>query len=116
MAATESYRKDSDPVGTFLADATIVSGYERDFMTARELNEAFKLLDRGARRDQMGPTDCFNANEGQSGYLAPSGDWEDVQPWKVRRDGLPGHQAGREFAARKRADESADSHSGWGPR
>ncbi|OWJ81376.1 DNA primase family protein [Haematobacter missouriensis] len=51
-AATDSYRKDSDPIGTFLADATIVTGYEGNFMTARELIEAFNfwIEERGETR------------------------------------------------------------------
>lgn len=51
-AATADYRKDSDPVGTFLADATVVSGYEGHFMTARELIDAFNfwIEERGETR------------------------------------------------------------------
>jgi putative DNA primase/helicase len=52
LDATRAYRAESDPVGTFLTDATVVSGQETDFIASRELIEAFNfwLEDRGETR------------------------------------------------------------------
>lgn len=41
LEATQEYRADSDPIGTFLAECTVVSGEEGDFILSRELIEAF---------------------------------------------------------------------------
>lgn len=52
IAATQEYRADSDPVGTMLTDVTVVTGSEMDFITARELIEAFQfwMEERGETR------------------------------------------------------------------
>lgn len=52
MAATQEYRDESDPVGTMLAECAVVSGSETDFMTAKDLIEAFNfwLEERGETR------------------------------------------------------------------
>lgn len=48
LAATDEYRKDSDPVGAFLTENTVVNGVD-DFITASELIEGFKfwLIEQG---------------------------------------------------------------------
>jgi len=43
LEATDSYRADSDPIGTFLADACLVTGDPDDFLLAREVIQGFNL-------------------------------------------------------------------------
>lgn len=116
MAATEGYRKDSDPIGTFLADATIVSGYERDFMTARELNEAFNywIEERGETR--WGPRTVSMRMKAKADTWRHPETGKMFSPGKSGVTGYRGIRLTDEFAARKRAAEAADSHSGWAPR
>lgn len=116
MAATESYRKDSDPVGTFLADATIVSGYERDFMTARELNEAFNFWIEERGETRWGPRTVSMRMKAKADTWRHPETGKMFSPGKSGVTGYRGIRLAEEFAARKRAAEAADSHSGWGPR
>lgn len=51
LDATQEYRADSDPIGSFLADACSVTGSPDDFLTARELIDGFNLW-----LDQRGET------------------------------------------------------------
>jgi putative DNA primase/helicase len=52
LDATREFREESDPVGAFLSECAVVSGDERDFMTSRELIEAFNhwLDEKGETR------------------------------------------------------------------
>lgn len=52
LDATREFREESDPVGAFLGECAVVTGDERDFMTARELIEAFNhwLDEKGETR------------------------------------------------------------------
>ncbi|WP_168797901.1 DNA primase family protein [Pacificoceanicola onchidii] len=43
LEATQDYRADSDPIGTFLAECCVVSGASDDFLSARELIDGFNL-------------------------------------------------------------------------
>ena len=43
LAATQDYRTDSDPIGSYLRECCIVSGDPADFMTARDLMDGFNL-------------------------------------------------------------------------
>ncbi|MBU2963346.1 hypothetical protein KO516_21470 [Citreicella sp. C3M06] len=43
LDATQEYRADSDPIGTFLGDACLVSGDPDDFLYAREIIQGFNL-------------------------------------------------------------------------
>lgn len=43
LDATQEYRADSDPIGTFLADACLVSGNPDDFLLARDVIQGFNL-------------------------------------------------------------------------
>ena len=43
LDATKDYRADSDPIGTFLGDACVVTGDPDDFLLARELIQGFNL-------------------------------------------------------------------------
>ncbi|WP_299558694.1 DNA primase family protein [uncultured Sulfitobacter sp.] len=43
LDATRGYREDSDPIGSFLKDACVVSGDPNDFITARDLIDGFNL-------------------------------------------------------------------------
>lgn len=43
LDATNEYRADSDPIGTFLADACLVTGDPDDFLLAREIIQGFNL-------------------------------------------------------------------------
>lgn len=116
MAATESYRKDSDPVGTFLADATIASGYERDFMTARELNEAFNFWIEERGETRWGPRTVSMRMKAKADAWRHPETGKMFSPGKSGVTGYRGIRLAEEFAARKRAAEAADSQSGWGPR
>lgn len=55
VEATAEYRADSDPVGTMLADATVVTGSEADFIAARDLIQAFQFW-----QDERGETPWGN--------------------------------------------------------
>lgn len=52
LDATREFREESDPVGAFLSECAVVTGDERDFMTARELIEGFNhwLDEKGETR------------------------------------------------------------------
>jgi putative DNA primase/helicase len=43
LEATQEYRDESDPIGTFLKDSCVVSGNPSDFTTARDLMDGFNL-------------------------------------------------------------------------
>lgn len=112
--ATEGYRKDSDPVGTFLGDATVVTGYEGDFMTARELIEAFNfwIEERGETRW---------GNRTVSNRLRAKADaWRHPETGKTftaGKSGVTGYRGIRltdTFAARKRDAEASTSGPSWG--
>ena len=115
-AATEGYRKDSDPVGTFLADATQVSGYERDFMTARELIEAFNFW-----IEERGETRWSNRTVSLR-LKAKADTWRHPDTQKTfaaGKSGVTGYRGIRlaeDFATRKRAAEAQDAAGQWGPR
>lgn len=113
-AATDGYRADSDPIGTFLADATNVSGYDGDFMTARELIEAFNywIEERGETR--WGNRTVSNR------LKAKSGTWRHPDTQKTfasAKSGVTGYRGIRlteSFAQRKRdADHAGQAASGW---
>jgi len=117
MSATESYRKDSDPIGTFLGDATVVTGYERDFMTARELIEAFNFW-----IEERGETRWSNRTVSLR-LKAKAETWRhpDTQktfaPGKSGVTGYRGIRLSEAFSARMRAAEVQASQSTWsGPR
>ncbi|QEU08214.1 DNA primase family protein [Paracoccus yeei] len=116
MAATDSYRKDSDPIGTFLGDATEVSGYEGDFMTGRELVEAFNywIEERGETR--WGGRTVSNRLKDKAGkWRHPDSN----KTFAAGKSGVTGYRGIRltpEFESRKRAAEAQDSQSGWAPR
>jgi putative DNA primase/helicase len=43
LEATQEYRADSDPIGSFLGECCVVSGASDDFLSARELIDGFNL-------------------------------------------------------------------------
>jgi putative DNA primase/helicase len=43
LNATQEYRADSDPIGSFLAECCVVSGSSDDFLSARDLIDGFNL-------------------------------------------------------------------------
>ncbi|MBD9525221.1 phage/plasmid primase, P4 family [Paracoccus sp. PAR01] len=116
MAATEGYRKDSDPIGTFLGDATVVSGYERDFMTARELIEAFNFW-----IEERGETRWSNRTVSLR-LKAKAESWRHPETQKTfasGKSGVTGYRGIRlseDFSSRMRAAEAQSSQSGWVPR
>lgn len=116
MAATEGYRKESDPIGTFLGDATEVSGYEGDFMTARELIEAFNFWIEERGETRWGNRTVSNR------IKAKAGTWrhpDSNKTFAAGKSGVTGYRGIRlsdDFASRKRAAEAQDSQSGWAPR
>jgi len=115
-AATEGYRKDSDPIGTFLADATVVTGYERDFMTGKELNEAFNfwIEERGESRWGL-RTVSLRMKAKADSFRHP----DTHKTFAHGKSGVTGYRGIRlteEFLARQRAAEAQSSQSGWVPR
>lgn len=116
MAATDSYRKDSDPIGTFLGDATEVSGYEGDFMTGRELVEAFNywIEERGETR--WGGRTVSNRLKDKAGKWRHPDSNKTFAAGKSGVTGYRGIRLSDDFASRKRAAEAQDSQSGWAPR
>ncbi|MFG6080966.1 phage/plasmid primase, P4 family [Paracoccus litorisediminis] len=116
MAATEGYRKDSDPIGTFLGDATVVSGYERDFMTARELIEAFNFW-----IEERGETRWSNRTVSLR-LKAKAESWRHPDTQKTfasGKSGVTGYRGIRlseDFSSRMRAAEAQSSQSAWVPR
>jgi putative DNA primase/helicase len=44
LEATDEYRADSDPIGTFLRECCVVSGDPADFVTSRNLMDGFNLF------------------------------------------------------------------------
>ncbi|MTH61430.1 DNA primase family protein [Paracoccus litorisediminis] len=115
-AATDGYRKDSDPIGTFLADATVVTGYERDFMTGKELNEAFNfwIEERGESRWGL-RTVSLRMKAKADSFRHP----DTQKTFAHGKSGVTGYRGIRlseEFAARQRAAEAQNSQSGWVPR
>lgn len=116
QAATDSYRKDSDPVGTFLADATVVTGYEGDFLTARELIESFNYWIEERGESRWGSRTVSNRLKAKAdGWRHP----ETNKTFSPRKSGVTGYGGIRlddTFAARKREAEARDTGHGWAPR
>ena len=113
LAATEDYRKDSDPVGTFLADATLVTGYEGDFMTSRELIEAFNfwIEERGETR-WGGRTVSNNLKRKADNWKHPEGGRKFISG----KSGVTGYRGIRltdEFGRRMREATTKDSGPSW---
>lgn len=56
LSATQEYREESDPLGTFLTDCCIVTGLADDSVTSKDLCEAFNyyLLERGENQWKLG--------------------------------------------------------------
>ncbi|QEU08756.1 DNA primase family protein [Paracoccus yeei] len=117
MAATEGYRKDSDPIGTFLADATDITGYEGDFMSGRELVEAFNFWIEERGETRWGGRTVSNRlkDKASKAWRHPDSN----KTFAAGKSGVTGYRGIRltdDFAARKRAAEAQDSQSGWAPR
>ncbi|MGA0615339.1 phage/plasmid primase, P4 family [Paracoccus sp. KR1-242] len=117
MSATESYRKDSDPIGTFLADATVVTGYERDFMTARELMDAFNFWIEERGETRWSPRRVSLRMKAKAEVWRHPDTQKTFAPGKSGVTGYRGIRLSEEFSARKRAADVQNSQSGWsGPR
>ncbi|MDI3335880.1 phage/plasmid primase, P4 family [Defluviimonas aestuarii] len=58
MAATQEYRDESDPMGTMLTECAVVSGSETDFMTAKDLIEAFQFWQEERGETRWGNRTC----------------------------------------------------------
>jgi len=56
LSATQEYREESDPLGTFLTDCCVVTGRADDSVTSKDLCEAFNyyLLERGENQWKLG--------------------------------------------------------------
>lgn len=116
LAATNAYRKDSDPVGTFLADATVVTGYEGDFMTARELIEAFNFWIEERGETRWGNRTVSNRIRGKADTWRHPGTGKMFTPKKSGVTGYGGIHLDSAFQARMREAEIRDSGTSWGPR
>lgn len=115
LAATDAYRKDSDPVGTFLADATLVTGHETDFMSGRELVEAFNywMEERGDAR--WGSRTVSNRLRGKADTWRHPETRRTFTPAKSGVTGYRGIRLTDEFDRRRR-DAAWDRQAGqWGP-
>lgn len=117
LAATETYRKDSDPIGTFLADATDVTGYEGDFMTARELIEAFNFWIEERGETRWGNRTVSNRLKAKADTWRHPRTGKTFSPRKSGVTGYGGIRLDSLFASRMRDAENKSSGSGgWGPR
>lgn len=111
LAATDAYRKDSDPIGAFLTEATYVSGQADDFMTSRELIESFNYW-----IEERGETQ-WSGRRISLRLKARSDSWRHPDTNRMftpRKNGVTGYGGIRlddVFAARKRESEARDS--GW---
>ncbi|SMO79153.1 DNA primase family protein [Paracoccus laeviglucosivorans] len=115
MAATEGYRKDSDPIGTFLADATVVTGFERDFMTARELMDAFNFWIEERGETRWSPRTVSLRLKAKADIWRHPDTQKTFAPGKSGVTGYRGIRLSEELGARMRAAEAsaAQSSSGW---
>ncbi|MBO9457343.1 hypothetical protein J7376_19260 [Paracoccus sp. R12_1] len=112
IAATEGYRKDSDPIGTFLGDATLVTGYEGDFMTSRELIDAFNFWIEERGETRWGNRTVSNRLKAKAdGWRHPETQ-KTFAPGKSGVTGYRGIRLGEEFGRRMREAQGTDS-SGW---
>ncbi|WP_170167054.1 DNA primase family protein [Paracoccus methylarcula] len=113
LAATADYRKDSDPIGTFLADATEVTGYEGDFLTSRELIEAFNywIEERGETR-WGNRTVSMRLKAKAESWRHPNGQ-KTFSPAKSGVTGYRGIRLTDEFASRKRSSEAQEAWNSW---
>lgn len=68
LEATQDYRSDSDPVGTFLTECTIVTGASDDFMLARELIDAFNFWNKQREGTEWGGRTVSNALKSKAGH------------------------------------------------
>lgn len=116
LAATNAYRKDSDPIGTFLADATVVTGYEGDFMTARELIEAFNFWIEERGETRWGNRTVSNRIKAKADTWRHPGTGKLFTPKKSGVTGYGGIHLDSAFQARMREAEIRDSGTSWGPR
>lgn len=113
LAATADYRKDSDPIATFLTDATLVTGYEGDFMTARDLMESFNywIEERGEAR--WGPRRVSNKLKGKSDSWRHPETGKTFASGKSGVTGYRGIRLADEFGRRMREAQENDKGNGW---
>ena len=116
MAATEGYRKDSDPIGTFLGDATVVTGYEGDFMSGKELMEAFNFWIEERGETRWGPRTVSMRLRGKADAWRHPETNKTFSPAKSGVTGYRGIRLTDAFASRQRDAEAKSSHQGWAPR
>lgn len=114
VAATAGYRKESDPVGTFLTDATDVTGYEGDFMTAKELIEAFNfwIEERGETRWGNRTVSLRMKAKADGGWRHP----DSQKTFAAGKSGVTGYRGIRlthSFAGRMRDAETRDGGGAW---
>lgn len=116
LAATKGYRQDSDPIGTFLTDATVVTGHEADFMTSKELIDAFNywIEERDGARWGNRTVSLRLKSKAESWRHPETGKM--YAPGKSGVTGYRGIRLTDEFAARKREAESNQQSSSWVPR
>lgn len=113
LAATADYRKDSDPVGTFLGDATVVTGYEGDFMTSKELIEAFNfwIEERGETR-WGNRTVSLRLRSKADSWRHPENQ-KTFSPGKSGVTGYRGIRLSDEFSRRQREAEAREGWTSW---
>lgn len=113
-SATDGYRKESDPIGTFLTDATEVTGYEGDFMTAKELIEAFNfwIEERGETRWGNRTVSLRLKSKADASWRHPDSQ-KTFSPGKSGVTGYRGIRLTYEFSGRMRDAEARESASAW---
>lgn len=111
LAATQEYREDSDPVGTFLTECCEVTGDGTDSIAAKDLSQAFSFWMDEAGRGAWKPKTIFMKLKDKAGrWKSPrtgqmfvarkaSSSFYDgirlVEPFRTRFENLPRAQDGR---------------------
>lgn len=113
LAATDSYRKDSDPIGTFLADATEVTGYESDFMSAKELIAAFNFWIEERGETRWGNRTVSLRLKGKAEAWRHPDSQKTFAPAKSGVTGYRGIRLTSEFASRKKEAEWKQEGNAW---
>lgn len=113
LDATGAYRKDSDPVGTFLGDAAVVTGYEGDFMTARELIEAFNFWIEERGETRWGNRTVSNKLKAKADSWRHPETRKTFSPGKSGVTGYRGIRLTDTFASRMREAEARSTGQSW---
>ncbi|WP_107495560.1 DNA primase family protein [Thalassobius sp. I31.1] len=99
LEATNEYRADSDPIGSFLGECCVVSGDPDDFLTARDLIDGFNLWMDQKGEGMWGQRTVSNKFKGEADrYRDPSTN----KPFTRGKSGVTGYR-GISFTSEFRA-------------